>query len=288
MKKLLLLVAPIFISLVIFAAVTYFLNKDPGKGALQVTSMPESEVYLDGKLVGKTPLCIGEEQCEIKDMIEVGSHAVKLVPKNSSYSPYEARISINKLTLTVVDRTFREQGSSSGSIITLTPISSKKNAQLFILSFPDKAKVFLDNNYAGATPFLLENLTESDHDLGIAKEGYLDKFVKIRTIFGYKLEAVVSLGVDRSASPSSDLENDLEDEEEASPSAALSLAKIVILNTPTGFLRVRTASSTASLEIDRVTPGEAYEMLSEGNGWFEIKLEGGKTGWVSGQYAKKE
>jgi uncharacterized protein YgiM (DUF1202 family) len=66
------------------------------------------------------------------------------------------------------------------------------------------------------------------------------------------------------------------------------LPKVVIIDTPTGFLRVRSASSTASLEINRAIPGETYEMITETNGWFEIKLKDGKTGWISGQYAKKQ
>jgi len=290
MKKVILLLVPIFISLTIFVSITYLLNRDLGKGALQVTSVPESEVYLDGKLVGKTPLCIGGEQCDIQDMIKTGEHAIKLVPLDASYYPYEARISINKLTLSVIDRTFRDQKSSSGSIITLTPISSKKDAQLFTVSFPDKANVFLDNNFVGTTPFLLKNLTESDHDLQVTKEGYADKFIKIRTTLGYKLEAVVSLAVDSSfASASSDLENELEDEiEEATASAASSAAKIVIFNTPTGFLRVRKDSSISSLEIGRVSPGEIYDLLDEKDGWYKIQFKEDMVGWVSAQYANKQ
>jgi len=283
MKRVILLLVPIFISLTIFFSVTYFLNKDSGKGALQVTSVPESEVYLDGKLVGKTPLCIGAEQCEIQDMINTGNYAIKLVPL-VTYQPYETRISISKLTLTAVDRTFRDQTSSSGSIISLTPISSKKDAELFVVSFPDKASVLLDNNHVGTTPLFLKNLTESDHDLQVTKEGYVDKFIKIRSALGYKLEAVVSLGVNPNlATASSDLENELEDEIKE----ATSSAKIVILNTPTGFLRVREDALISSLEIGRVFPGEAYDLLDEKDSWYKIQFKE-VIGWVSAQYANKQ
>ena len=285
MKKVIVLIAPLVIALIIFVSVTYFLNTSLGKGALQVTSSPQSKVYLDGKLVGKTPLCIGSEQCEMQDMIKSGDYAIKLVPPNSKGKPYEAKISINKLTLTVVDRTFGDGASSHGSIITLTSISNKKDAELFVVSFPDKANIILNNNFVGVTPLLLKNLTESDHDLKVAKEGYLDKFIKIRTTLGYKLESLVFLGVDPNVgSPSAEIEDEVK---HATTSAVASSAKIVILNTPTGFLRVREDSSTSSSEIGRVLPGETYEFIEEKDGWYKIQFKEDVVGWVSGQYAKK-
>ncbi len=285
MKKVVIIIVPLIIALGIFVGVTYFLNVGFGKGALQVTSTPQSEVYLDGKLFGKTPLCIGEEQCEIKEMLKTGEYAIRLLPLEGNYKPYEAKISINKLTLTVVDRTFGGAASSHGSITTLSFLSNKKNAELFVVSFPDKANVILDNNHVGVTPLLLKNLTESDHDLKVEKDGYIDKSLKIRTTLGYKLESLVFLGVDTNiGTPSANLEGKLEDkEEEATPSA-----KIVILNTPTNFLRVREDASTSSLEIGKVLPGETYEFLDEKDGWYKIQFRKDAAGWVSGQYAKKE
>ena len=73
---------------------------------------------------------------------------------------------------------------------------------------------------------------------------------------------------------------------------ATSSASILILNTPTGFLRVRENNSINSSEIAKVMPGESYELISEKEGWFEIKLSSpageGKIGWVSSLYAAKE
>lgn len=290
MKKILVLLAPLLIAIIIFVSVAYFLNKKSGRGALQVTSIPQSSVYLNGKLIGKTPFCMGTEKCQIQDMLAIGEYSIKLVPQEIGLEPYDEKISINKSTLTVVDRTFQNGSSSSGSVITLTPISDKKDAQLLVISLPTYGNVFLDSNQVGTTPLLLKNLSESDHDLQIIKDGYSNKLIKIRTVLGYKLTSLVYLGVNPNfATTSADLKPKNENASgQATQSALTSSPKIVILNTPTGFLRVRQKGSISSSEISRVLPGEVYELLDETDGWFKIKLKDDTDGWVSAQYAKKE
>lgn len=267
----------LLLAIIIFAAITFFLNRNSGVGALQVTSIPQSRVYLNDKLLGSTPFC----KCELPQMIKTGEYAIKLLPVNGNFQPFEEKITINKSTLTVVDRTFGDYGASEGSIISLLPISDKKERELLVVSFPDHSNVFLDNNLIGVTPLLLRSITESDHDLNIAKDGYKDKLVRIRTAPGYKLTALVTLAVSPSLASSSA-------SPQASNSVAPSVQKVVILNTPTGFLRVREGPSLADQQIGEVKPGETFELLEEGNGWLEIKLESGKTGWISATYAEKQ
>ena len=255
MKKLLFYTAPFFGVLAIFAGVVLFLNQNLGKGALQVTSVPKSQVYLNGQLIGETPL----SKRDPKDGIPIGNYRIRLVPKEGNSKSYDEQITINKSTLTVVDRTFGE--SASGSVITLTPLSNKKETEVMVISFPDKTNIFLDNNPEGKTPILLKNVTESDHELKLAKEGYLDKTLRIRATSGFRLKSVVFLSVNPNV---------------ASFSAQTSLsvpqtpkvAKVTILDTPTGFLRVRADSSIASLEIGRVSPGDSLELVCEKEGWF--------------------
>ncbi len=62
---------------------------------------------------------------------------------------------------------------------------------------------------------------------------------------------------------------------------------MIILDTPTGFLRVRENNSVGSAEVARVTPGDSYELLEEQDSWFKIKLDAGSSGWISSQYAEK-
>lgn len=279
MKKIFLFAAPLLIAIIIFSGILFFLDRKSGKGALQVTSVPQSQVYLDDKLVGTTPFCA----CELSQMLSVGDYTIKLVPQDGNLRPFQEKITINKSTLTVVDRTFSDNGNSDGSIISLIPLGNKEDIEVLVISIPDKANVFLDNNPVGATPLLLKQVSESDHDLKITRDGYKDKSIKIKTSLGFKLSALIFLGVNP------DLSNSLI----ASPSGVLSspapsVSKVLILDTPTGFLRVREDSSINSLEIARVLPGETYELIEEKKDWFKIKLKDEKVGWISSIYATKQ
>src|ERR1035437_5990210 len=102
MKRVFFIIAPFVIAILIFSGVIFFLSQNKGKGALQVTSVPMSKVYLNDKLLGQTPLCA----CDLKTMIAVGDYTVKLIPTEGNLQPFEQRITISSKVLTVVDRTF--------------------------------------------------------------------------------------------------------------------------------------------------------------------------------------
>lgn len=279
MKRVFLLLFPIFLALCIFSIFSYFLSQSQnGKGALQITSLPLSNVYLNGKLIGKTPLC----KCEGADLLPSGEYTVRLVPlAGDNLSPFEEQVSISKAVLTVVDRTFGIGEGSSGFVINLTPLTDKKAVQLFVSSFPTGASVSVDNTPQGTTPVLLKTLTASDHDLTISKSGYKEKVVHIHTGEGYQLNATVTLSIlplDATASA-------------ALQSVPLTVApkqKVIILQTPTGFLRVRSGPSVGASESAQVKPGDSFEYVDEQTGWYEIKLTNGATGWVSADYSEKQ
>lgn len=278
MKKVFLFIAPLLIAIIIFFGILFFLDRKTGKGALQVTSVPKSKVYLENKLIGTTPFCA----CDLTQMLSVGDYTIKLVPQDGNLRPFEEKITINKGTLTVVDRTFADNGSSDGSIISLNPLSDKKDVEVLVISLPDKANVFLDSNPVGITPLLLKQVSESDHDLRLTLDGYKDKSIKIKTASGFKLSSVVFLGVNTDLTASSAAPISL------TPSPTIVTATVLILNTPTGFLRVREDASISSLQITQVKPGESYELIEEKDSWFKVKLTDGKVGWISSSYATKQ
>ncbi|HYM65067.1 MAG TPA: PEGA domain-containing protein [Candidatus Sulfotelmatobacter sp.] len=275
MRKLFFIIIPLFLAFVVCAVLIFILSFNKPKGALQVTANNKSKIYLDGKIIGETPLC----KCELKDMITIGDHIIRLVPEQGSFEPFEQKITISSKVLTVVDRNFADVGISNASLISLVPISDKKDAQISVVSFPDSVQVYLDNNLVGQSPVLLKHITDSEHELKLSREGYKDKIVRIKTILGYKLEALIFLGIDPSvASSSATL---------ISTPSSLLVSKVTILDTPTGFLRVRQDASVASSEIAQVKPGESYVLLDEKTGWYQIKLTDGQKGWISSQYAQK-
>lgn len=275
MKRLLYIFIPILIAVVLFGLVLFLLSSKKEKGALQVTSDPGAKVYINGTQIGQTPLC----KCDLKDMLQTGEYTIKLVPTSGNFQPFEQKITISPKVLTVVDRNFGPTGLENGSVISLKQISDNKDAQISVVSFPDAVQVFLDNNLEGQTPILLKNITESDHELKLTKEGYKDKIVRIRTVLGYKLDALIFMGINPEIATASAAST-------ATASALIS-TKVSILTTPTGFLRVRGEASISSTEITRVKPGESYDLLEEKTGWYKIKIDDKTTGWISSQYAKK-
>lgn len=278
MKRVFLFLLPLLVAVLIFFGILFFLDRKSGKGALQVTSVPKSRVYLDNKLIGNTPLCA----CDLAQMLSIGDYTIRLVPLEGSFQPFEEKISINKLTLTAVDRTFADNGSSDGSVISLSSTSDKKDTEILVISFPNKVNVFLDSNPVGITPLLLKQVSESDHDLKLTSNGYKDKSVRIKTALGFRLSSVVFLGIN------TDLSKPSVASAPASVTATSAPASVLILNTELGFLKVRESGSINSAEIARVKPGESYELMAEESNWFKIKFANDESGWISAQYAVKE
>jgi hypothetical protein len=277
MKRVILFFAPFLIAILIFFGILFFMDRKSGKGALQVTSIPKSKVYLDGKLVGITKFCT----CEASQMLSPGDYTLKLIPTEGNFRPFEEKITINKSTLTAVDKIFADDGIGEGSIISLSSLSEKKDIELLVISLPDKANVFLDSNPVGITPLLLKQVSESDHDLRLTRDGYKSKSVKIKTALGFQLNSLILLGV------KSDLSASLSASIEPLP-VATSSAKVLVLDTPTGFLRVRENNSVSSPEIAQIKPGESYDLVDEKGDWLEIKLTNNKVGWISSSYAVKK
>ncbi len=275
-RKLILFLTPLLILTILFLVIILVVNRESGKGALQVTSVPASQVFLNGKFIGKTPLCL----CELTQLLKIGEYNIKLVPTEKGFKEYEQKITIYQGVLTVVDRTFDKQSSAStGSVITLSSIEDKDKSEILVISFPSGAQVILDSNPKGVTPLLLKDIPPSDHEIKIIKDGYKEKIVKIKTIAGKKLETTVNLGIRTDLTAVST---------KASSSAEIKTQKIIILDTPTGFLRVREENSVNSVEIGTVSPGDKLDLISEKEDWYEVTLPSGKIGWISAIYAKKE
>lgn len=301
MKKLLLFLLPLVLASIVFFGFLFFSTKDAAaKGALQVTSVPKSKVYLNDKLLGETPLC----KCEFPDMLPVGNYTLRLVPSNdSSIEPFEEKVSIGKTVLTVVDRTFNGATASEGFTISLQPTANTKAAGISVTSIPDKADVLLDKNTVGQTPVNVDNTTVSDHELTIKKSGYKEKTVHIHTSVGYRVDVIAYLAIDAnqisltpgvspatSPLPSNAVTSTISPSK-PNPTNAISPAvsnQVLILNTPTGFLRVRADASINASETARVNPGDTFLFISQKSGWVQIKLSDGTTGWVSDQYIKRE
>ncbi len=284
MKKIILVFILSFVlALGLFLGIQYYLNIRAEKGALQVTSSPASKVYLNDEYLGQTPLC----KCQAADMVAPGDYTIRLVPQDSTLSEFQEKITVSQGVLSVVDRKFGKNGQSEGSIISLTPLDDKSQSQLLVVSFPQGAGVSLDDQNIGTTPLDSSNPTESDHDLKISKDGYNEKEIRIRTPKGYKLTVAAYLSTNTAnlaPLPASSSAIASQAPVNATPTP---VNRVTILSTPTGFLRVRKSASVTAEEVGQVTPGKSYELVDQQDGWFEVKMDDGTTGWISEQYAKK-
>jgi hypothetical protein len=287
MKKLVFLVG-LFVCLSLLTGCS--LKKAPA--ALQISTTPVANVFVDGKLVGKTPYQSSN--------LKAGEISLKLIPESatSPLSSWEGKIKLNNGVLTLIDREFSSsETGSSGQVMTLEKLKDKKVASLSLISDPDGALVHLDGEAKGFTPLALEKIGVGDHQIVVSKEGFVEKNIKAKAVEGFKLiinvklaqemeEPVASLsgtptptvtGTGKKPTPTPT------GSEKSQPASG----EVLIKETPTGWLRVRSTPSTSGTELAKVNPGEKYPLLEEKSGWYKIEYEEGKTGWISGQYASK-
>jgi len=254
------------------------LKKTPA--ALQITSKPTANVFLNGKLLGKTPYQSGN--------LSPGELSIKLIPESDILPlvSWEGKIKLVSGIETLIEREFAtSEASSSGQILSLERIKNKKEASLSVISEPDGALVKLDGEGKGFSPLLLEKVSEGDHELSISKEGFAEKVINAKAVNGFKLLVNVKLahgggGGDLAVTPTP----------ASQPSGSTGIpAKpyIEVKETPTGWLRVRLGPSTTATEAAKVKPGEKYPLLEEKSGWYKIRYDEDKEGWVSGTYATK-
>lgn len=285
MKRRILLVIAIIlilIGLTIFVRILANIVAPKGNGGLQVTSSIKGEVFLNGKKVGSTPLCL----CDGDKTLVSGTYDIKIVPNDTSLSSFNAKVTINPNVLTAVDRVFLPGALSSSYILTLEK-TNDPDAAVFISSIPDNALITIDGESEGVTPVNLKKLSPSEHEVEIEKIGFAKKTIRIRAVNGFRLVVNAILGTenDGSISSVSPTPTKTEEKEEISPSPKTT-SRIEILSTPNGFLRVRSEPSISSAEIGRVNTGDIFDMIEEDESWYKITLPNGQSGWVSKSYSK--
>ncbi len=239
--------------------------------AIQIDTIPKSTVFLNDKEVGQTPF--------YSEKLVSGEYKIKL-------GTWETKLKLPGKTLTYVSRNLGlSPDQSSGQILVLEKLSFDKVSELAIVSNPDSANVQFDGLNKGSTSLILQELSPGDHELIISQPGYSDQSVKAKTIAGYRLNVQVQLAKlssNQSTSSASRPTSDLVSSSSGEPLKPY----VVIKDTPTGFLRVRTEASISASESGQVNPGEKYPLLSEVDGWVKIKLPG-IFGWVSDAYVNK-
>ncbi len=261
------------------------LTLDKGTGLNVVTNPEGATITLDNKDMGKSPLSI-EENCaekECKRVVKISKEGYFSRDLTIKTQPgYRLTISVNLALNPLMPLTEKEKKDN----IRLLDLSTTNNTLLGnpqgwadgVFYFDSKLAspsshldLLLDSKGAtySATPKGWETKPKETKSANI---GYLGKKDENATDEAKKVFAQLASFLTGTPSDST---------------TALSGAQLQILDTPTGFLRVRANPSTSASEITQVKPGEKYSLLEEKASWYKIKVKEGTEGWVSGQYAKK-
>jgi hypothetical protein len=269
----------VFVTLAAVMTTVYFLIDylKPKPGGLMVNTTPASSVYINGKFVGKTPYTGTDVAGQIN---------LKLVPSitDQNLITYETKINLVSGIQTVVRREFETtEDSSSGDVISFEKTGGNL-AGLIVISTPDNSQVLIDGVTQGFSPYNLSSITPGSHQITVRNQGFSDRTMSIKTQTGYRLTVFAKLAKLQEETPT------------PSPSATPTVSKTYVLigDTPTGFLRMRTEPDTKGMEIAQLRAGEKYLYLEtdQASGWFKIQyqdpapgLPNGVIGWVSNQYS---
>ena len=246
----------------------YFKPKGAG---IFVDTVPVSDVYINGSLVGSTPY---------EAITSPGEITIKIIPKDTQLVSYETKLTLVSNIRTVIKREFaKTDEESSGEIASFEKVGGK-DASVSIVSIPDASKISINGQVRGFAPYKINSIIPGEHTLLISALGYTERSLTINAYQGYKLTVVVKLagGADLptpTPTPSGE--------------EILNITKVEILETPNNFLRVRSEPIADAKEVARVTSGSSYPLVEEDvkSGWFKIEYEKGKQGWVSNEYSKK-
>lgn len=260
-----------FLALAVLFALGYF---KPKKAGIRITSIPAAAVFINRNQVGRTPYEATQEAGEIN---------LKLVPDSAdkSLANFETRVLLSSGIKTVITRNFAEtEALSSGEVVSFEKTAGVE-ASLAVVSDPDSAQIAIDGMPRGFAPYKTSALTKGQHQIGVSAPGYNERTLTVNTLTGYKLTAIVKLAVNEAA---------VQPVPTATPTPTPKNLMVKILQTPSGFLRVRAGPSIDSEEIGRVEPGQKYPLVEEDSqtGWFKIEYLTGQRGWVSNQYAQIE
>lgn len=256
-----------------FLLINYFKPKLAG---ILVNTNTTSSVYINGTFLGKTPF---------QNTFEAGLVTIRLVPDASDQNllPFETKLTLTPGIQTVVRREFgKSEDSSSGDIISFER-DLEGESGLIVISTPDNAQVSVDGVSRGFAPYKTSSISPAEHQITVRAAGFTDRIMTVNTKKGYRLVLFAKLAK-------------ASEESLATPTPAPTPQYfVVILSTPTGYLRVRTQPGTFGEEIGQVNPGQKFLFLGTDSktGWFEIQFEepkpglpNGIVGWVSNQFAK--
>lgn len=267
-------------------------------GGIKITSNITADVFLDGKKTGVTPFT--------KEPLDTKRYTLKLVPSDGK-APYETTLKVGANVQTTLDWTFgATPEANSGLQFDVENAKSASATELEFVTLPDTIPVTIDGTVKGFSPLVVTDLSEGEHQIKFQAPGYDPLATGIKLVKGKRMILRATLAkrpvvMDASASASlltpTPLPAVLAIKTATPKPVATSSAKpitiskpyVLVLDTPTGFLRVRSAPAADAAELSRILSGVAVPYAGETtNGWFSVKYSKTATasGWVSTTYSQ--
>jgi len=287
------------------------------KAGLQVLSndMPAT-ILIDDKELGKTPY--------IDKELAAGEYNVQIKPQDPSLASYEAKVSLKKGLLTVINWSPGTRPETSGGVIyEMEKIRGQSNSELSLTTIPDGAIIQVDGQAKGFAPVLVEDLSPGQHEYEVKLPSYEPQQHTINAQAGYRMLVTIKLAKQDyqvQASPTPEIANPTlataaaspgpslspspsptaspspsaspRVSPSASPSAQVAIARPKVRINNTGFsqggqevLRIRATPTSSGEELGVAPIASEYAYLNESTlGWHKIQF-GTEVGWVSGKYS---
>lgn len=258
-------------------------QKDKSGNSLRVVTEPSgATVYIDNSEVGKTPFA--------SEKLSDGDYDLRVdIP---GYESQTQRISAHKgYTLNIKFKMFP---------LPVPPIIKLLEGSTNFYNIPtDNVSISSDTpNWAKAVVYWNKTRGINIEGTGLNKDLIFDYFVDFKgNIFDNdgKLvlgaENITKLKKDKGAylgriSDGAGITKEAKDAVYAMSGTTSTGKKATILETGTGWLRVRDNPSLNGLEVAKVNVNQEYEVLEEGTGWVKLKVSDTIVGWVSADYVK--
>jgi len=247
-------------------------NLSARKAAVEIISYPSAKVYINDKEAGMTPYK--------NNTLKPGEVEIKLTTENNEWTK---KLQLENATNTVINREFGKTERESGGYILYFEMTGDKNKAGFLASSqPVRSTVKIEDEVVGLSPIRIDNVEDGDKKLSISYPGYKNMNSFVKFIKGYQLVVEADLAKEEIVEM---VETKAEETMIASGSAKKTV--VVISQTETGWLRVRSSPSSGGSELTKINPGESYELMEEKDGWYRIDLKNGLSGWISAAYARK-
>ena len=231
------------------------------RAGISVLSRPDgATVYLDDTEVGKTPYDDKNLQPKV--------YSIKIEKDQVRWA---GKVKLTNETLAIVSRDLaQDQASSSGEILTL-----EKGRGMTVISNPSQGEIEIDGQSFGKSPQSIQ-LQPGEHTILISHPNYIKKSIHANLPEGFNLTVSVDLALSEA------------DLTTISTPTITTTPQVKVLDTPTGFLRVRDRASLLGQEIAQVKPDDTLILLEELPGWFRIRTSEGVEGYVSSSYVEKK